>query len=490
MATIGLQHSFGILWAGPKWQCPKHGYSFGRYCGIFGCDIPNKQRQKLTPYDPSPTFHIQDELHLLQEELGTFAGHYETLTRFCEQKAGGRPAKIVAATATIEGFEHQVRHLYGVIGSRRFPGRGYKRHESFYATLEKAPDNPQSPKTARVFVAFRPPGGNASEAAAACARILHESIVYMIKNPYGCLAAVPTIKDEKKFRDLLYYYSATLTYVGSLQGGTRVKDLLHQASDAVHGGLRDMNIEYLSSRSSSGEVSDVIHRVDQAPEWEDPSHLDSIIATNMISHGVDLERINLMVMDRFPAETSEYIQASSRSGRKKVGLVTVILPGYNLRAVSIYNRFKEYHQHLDRMVSPVPVNRFAKYAINRTLPGAISGLMFGLVGPKENSTEFRYLRNALERFNANLKETEDMLRKAYFLDRGIYDKDLENALRESLGEKFHEMLAIIKPSQERRLTDAMKPGPMTSLRDVDRGVPFKPESGDPFFLLWFRKDMD
>ena len=207
-----------------------------------------------------------------------------------------------------------------------------------------------------------------------------------------------------------------------------------------------MNIEYLSSRSSSGEVSDVIHRVDQAPEWEDPSHLDSIIATNMISHGVDLERINLMIMDRFPAETSEYIQASSRSGRKKVGLVTVILPGYNLRAVSIYNRFKEYHQHLDRMVSPVPVNRFAKYAINRTLPGAISGLMFGLVGPKENSTEFRYLRNTLERFNANLKETEDMLGKAYFLDRGIYDKDLENALRESLGEKFHKMLAIIKPS--------------------------------------------
>ncbi len=116
--------------------------------------------------------------------------------------------------------------------------------------------------------------------------------------------------------------------------------------------------------------------------------------------------------------------------------------------------------------------------------------MFGLVGPKENSTEFRYLRNTLERFNANLKETEDMLGKAYFLDRGIYDKDLENALRESLGEKFHKMLAIIKPSQERKLTDAMKPGPMTSLRDVDRGVPFKPESGDPFFLLWFRKDMD
>ena len=362
MATIGLQRSFGILWAGPKWSCPKHGYSFGEYCNVYPCDINKKLRKAITPYDSSPTFHIQDELHLLQEELGAFAGHYETLTRFCEQEASGHPAKIIAATATIEGFEHQAKNLYGVKGSRRVPGRGYVRHESFYATLERDPDHLEHKKTARVFVAFRPPGGNVSDAAATCTRILHETIVSMINNPFGSLAAIPDVKDEKKFRELLYYYSATLTYVRSLQGGTRVKDLLHSTSDSVHRGHREMNIKYLSGRSSSGEVSDVIHRVDRSPEWEDPTHLDSIVATNMISHGVDLERINLMVMDSFPAETLEYIQASSRNGRKKVGLVAVVLPNYNLRAASIYNRFKEYHQHLDRMVSPVPVNRFAKYA--------------------------------------------------------------------------------------------------------------------------------
>ncbi len=491
MATIGLQKSFGILWAGPKWCCPKHGYSFGEYCGVFGCEIRKKKdRKNITPYDPSPTFHIQDELHLLQEELGTFAGHYETLTRFCEKEAGGHPAKIIAATATIEGFEHQAKHLYGVSGSRRFPSRGYIRHESFYATLEPDPENPEEPKTARVYVAFRPPGGNPSDAAAECAKIIHETIVSMIKNPFGVLAALSFVKDEKELRELLYYYSATLTYVGSLQGGTRIKDLLHSNSDTVHRGLRDMNIEYLSGRSSSGEVSEVIHRVDQPPKWEDPTHLDSIVATNMISHGVDLERFNLMVMDRFPAETSEYIQASSRSGRKKVGLVAVVLPNYNLRAASIYNRFKEYHEHLDRMVSPVPLNRFAKFAVYRTLPGAISGLMFGFIGPTENSTKLNKLRSALERINADVSAMETLLRHAYYLDQGVYDKDLEDTLKESLGEHFREMLLLLRASQEERLTDAMKPKPMTSLRDVDRVIPFKPESGDPLHLQWFRKNMD
>jgi hypothetical protein len=207
----------------------------------------------------------------------------------------------------------------------------------------------------------------------------------------------------------------------------------------------------------------------------------------MISHGVDLERINLMVMDRFPAETAEYIQASSRSGRKKVGLVAVVLPSYNLRAISIYNRFREYHQHLDRMVSPVPVNRFAKYAIHRTIPGVLSGLLFGAVGTGGNTINYQYLRNALDWIDTHKQKAEEMLRVAYALGDGIYEGDLEDSMSESLLERLESLVATMRPSQERRLTDAMRPKPMTSLRDVDRGIPFYPESGDPYFLEWFRR---
>lgn len=491
MATVGLQPKFGILWSGPKWCCPKHGYGLGEYC-LYGCNVKPKQRRTIVVYDPGPSFHIQDELHLLQEELGAFAGHYETLTRQCEKLTSSQPAKIVAATATIQGFEHQVRHLYGVKGARRFPGRGYDRYESFYATLEKDPDVPGKPKTSRVFVAFRPASGSPSDAAAQCTKILHEAIGSLIDEPYGALAAIPTVPsgDSKALRELLFYYSATLSYVGSLTGGTRVKDLLLGVAQTVYQGIRSLNVEYLSSRSSSSEVSTVIHRMDQPPQWEDPFHLDSIVATNMISHGVDLERINMMVMDRFPAETAEYIQASSRSGRKKVGLVVVVLPSYNMRAISIYNRFREYHQHLDRMVSPVPVNRFAKYAIHRTIPGVLSGLLFGAMCPGNNTMKYQYLRDALNWIDTHKQEVEEKLRAAYALGEDIYEGDLEDAMSDSMIECLESLLVTMRPSQERRLTDSMRPKPMTSLRDVDRGIPFYPESRDPYFLGWFRRGGD
>ncbi len=491
MATVGLQPNFGLLWSGPRWRCPTHGYGYGEYCIVFGCNIKPRSRRAVRAVDPAPSLHIQDELHLLQEELGAFAGHYETLIRYCEEKASGRPAKIVAATATIEGFEHQVKHLYGVTGARRFPGRGYLRHENFYAALERDRGEPSSVHVQRMFVAFRPSGGNAADAAGLCAHILHDMIVGMIKDPYRSLAAMPGLNDIATLHDLLYYYSATLTYVGNLQSGTRVKDYLLEAGTSIYDRLRKLNIEYLSGRSTSGEVSEVIHRMEQPPSWAEQSHLDAIVATNMISHGVDLARVNLMVMDRFPAETAEYIQASSRSGRRKVGLVVVVLPSYSRRAASIYNRFPEFHEHLDRMVAPVPVNRFAKYAVHRTLPGAVSGLMFGLVGPtRKDPKEASNVRRRDAAIKMLLQHQERFLhaiKEAYGLGRGTYDPELEDAMAEAIEDRFEELLFILRGGHEDRLTEALRPRPMRSLRDVDPGIPFHPKRGDQT-LNWFRKD--
>lgn len=485
MASVGQQMKFGMLWGGARWRCPQHGYALGQYCSVFGCKLKPKDGSQVSPRDPSPALHIQDELHLLQEELGAFAGHYETLIRFCERSISARPSKIIAATATIEGFERQVQHLYGTKNARRFPGRGYDKYSNFYSSPDL--DERGSGKAARIFVAFKSASMPPADASARVTEILQTEVTHLMRNPHIALAIVKDAKSVDDVQTLLRYYTTTLNYVGSLARGSRVCQALEDSTARVRGpGERELNVEYTSSRTSSAEVTSVVHRIESPPAWNDPSFLDALVATNMISHGVDLERVNVMTMDGVPDETAEYIQASSRSGRRHLGMVVVVLAEYSLRAASIYHRFLEYHDHLDRMVSPVPVNRFAKYAADRTLPGVTMGLIYGLHAAQEHTIAFNRRHDALGLINRLGPEFAKQIRSSYALGAGVYDSRLEQSLTESLDAGIERMRMHLHGSHETYARDALRPAPMTSLRDVEAGVPFWPD-GDPGLLVFVER---
>jgi len=507
IAAIGWQSKVASLWLGPRSRCEhaEHGFVHGDWC-IKDCNTnpnaksPKGRRHSLVPHDSGPSLHIQDELHLLQEELGAFAGHYETMLRANETAASGRPAKVIAATATIAGYEHQARQIYGVRDVRRFPNRGYELSQTFYSIYEHT-DATGAPKVARVFTAFRPPFLRPADAAARCAEILHEAINELQADPIATISVVG-LSDARTAGDvqaLLSYYSRTLTYVGKKDSGIRISQRLEQdsakdSSPLRPGGARELNVHYLSAHSTLKEIAATIKRAESPTPWAAPDHLDATVATHVISHGVDVEYYNLMFLERIPEQISDYIQVSSRSGRQHVGLVLAVLPRYSLRAGSIYDRFAEFHRHLDRMVMPVPVNRFAKAAATRSFPGVLVGALYGRHLDALRGTRAQQLRLVMRGVSAGLGSlTRDSLhaalRASYSLDDDIYDPSLEAQMGEGIEALWQRFLYEVRNPQHDDLTKVFDPKPMSSLRDVDVTVPFRPDNSSMRYqdLLWFEQ---
>jgi len=508
IAAIAYQPKLAALWAGPGWKCSiaEHGYGTDDWC-VNDCPTnrnvnnPDRiRRTRLKPKDPSPTLHIQDELHLLQEDLGAFAGHYETMVRENEQSASSYPCKVIAATATISGYEHQSRHIYGVKTARRFPGRGYDLMDTFYTTAERIAVNQDSPpKTMRVYTAFKPPYLRSADAAALCAEIFHEAINELQADMYQAVVRLG-LRDattEEEVSSLLSYYSRTLTYVAKRDSGTRIKDKLER--DSTDGTPlkptpeRPLNVEYLESTTTLRDIARTIKRAEAADPWKSDDYLDATVATDVISHGVDVDRYNLMVLERVSESIGGYIQVSSRSGRQHVGLVVAVLPRYSLRANSIYDRFSEFHRHLDRMVEPVPVNRFAKGAVDRSFPGILLGTIYGRhLRAMHGSQAQRLARvaSALRQANGEpftAPELFSELLHSYALGYELYDPSLESQMIQKLRELFDRFKLDIRNPSAKSLPEVFAQKPMTSLRDVDTAIPFNPNPDDVNWedLQWF-----
>jgi hypothetical protein len=82
------------------------------------------------------------------------------------------------------------------------------------------------------------------------------------------------------------------------------------------------------------------------------------------------------------------------------------------------------------------------------------------------------------------------LQKAYSLGDGVYDKRLEKALSDVLAHQLGFVEMSIRNSTEKKVKDAVRPAPMTSLRDVEVGVPFWPDHCDSRLLTFVQRSKD
>lgn len=348
------------------------GMLFGRVTGrtertFFGpCDSERDRKSaklKLPEGLKPPELIVQDELHLISGPLGSMVGLYEGAVLQLAPRA-----KVLASTATVRRSTEQIQRLYGRTVSL-FPPPGVEASETFFAQVGStgarqylgvaAPGRPLKTILLRVYVALL----------AAAARALKQ-------HP----------NDADAYLTLVGYFNS-LRELGGMRrlvedevrrGAQRRHERVPEGFDGEHPWFAPRSIRAepveLTSREKTSAIKDAKDRLALPHSHE--RRVDVVLASNMISVGVDIDRLGLMVVGGQPKTAAEYIQASSRVGRnaKKPGLVVTCFNLTKPRDRSHYERFTAWHRSFYRFVEATSVTPFSTPALDRGLAGVVVSL--------------------------------------------------------------------------------------------------------------------
>ncbi|MEY9888442.1 putative DNA-binding protein (UPF0251 family) [Catenulispora sp. MAP5-51] len=310
-------------------------------------------RTGAVPGTPPPELIIQDELHLISGPLGTLAGLYETAVDL----AANRP-KVIASTATIRRAEEQGAALFNRV-TAQFPPAGLDARDSWFAV-----EAPRSRVPARMYLGLMTPStSQATLLIQSYASLLHHAKAVEggdgVRDPYWTLIG--------------YFNSLRLLAAAELQVQDDVVAQLELLGhrDGVAPRSVDATRE-LTSRVDSSDIPKTLKDLErQLGGGVEP--FDVVLATNMISVGVDVDRLGVMSIMGQPQMTAEYIQASSRVGRRYPGLAVVLYNSARSRDRSHYENFTAYHSALYRQVESTSVTPFSARARDRALHAAYVG---------------------------------------------------------------------------------------------------------------------
>jgi len=354
--------------------------------------------QRIRP----PDLIIQDEFHLISGPLGTMVGLYETaVDELASWELEGRKVrpKVVASTATVRKAIEQVHRVF----LRRvgiFPPHGLEVGDDFFSVQRSITRKP-----GRRYMGICSPGSSRP------AVLIRVYVAFL------------TASQElfRRFGVVADPYMTTVGYFNSLRelGGMRrlaeddvqTRAYKVQMSEVQRPGLaqRELKvIEELTSRVSSKEIPKKLDRLEVPfkPTWSkgETRAVDVVLATNMLSVGVDVNRLGLMVVNGQPKTTAEYIQATSRVGRSYPGLVCTVLTWARPRDLSHYESFEHYHATFYQYVEAQSVTPFAPRALDRGLTGTMVSLM-RLVDFELNPNEGAVRMDSLSRKEASLVKT-------------------------------------------------------------------------------------
>ncbi|HEX8876108.1 MAG TPA: DISARM system helicase DrmA [Phycisphaerales bacterium] len=362
--------------------CPRHGF---RTPDTEDADSHNARGAMLRAQSSAhpnlrpPDLIIQDELHLISGPLGSMVGLYETaIDELCSWHVAGKRVrpKVIASTATVRNAKSQIHELFG----RRlnvFPPPGIDAGENFFSKRRETTEVP-----GRQYIGICAPGRSLKAA--------------LIRVFVAFLAAGAKLYDDHDTAA-----DPWLTSVGYFNSLRELGGMRRMVGEDVRNRLRHMDkrgmatrilhrIEELTSRKQSTDIPNILDRLelqfsksnDALREANAKAHLDPVprpidvmLATSMLSVGVDIDRLGLMIVGGQPKATSEYIQATSRVGRKHPGLVCTVYNWARPRDLSHYERFRHYHATFYQHVEALSVTPFAPRALDRGLSALLVSLV-------------------------------------------------------------------------------------------------------------------
>jgi hypothetical protein len=297
--------------------------------------------------------------------------------------------KVVASTATIRRARDQVSALF-MRNVAVFPPQGLDVGDNFFSRQRQ----PSQLAPGRKYVAVCAPGRRLK--------------VVLIRVYLAYLLAAQVLYE--KYGRHADPWMTLVGYFNSMRelGGMKrlvdddIRSRLARGSDR---GLANRVLrvtEELTSRKASTDIPIVLDHLevpfDPVVEAERQNRrkagqrvdgrppIDVLLATNMVSVGVDVRRLGLMVVAGQPKTTAEYIQATSRVGRSAPGLVCTVLNWARPRDLSHFEQFEHYHATFYQQVEALSVTPFAPRAIDRGLSALLVSLV-RLASPEYNANE-------------------------------------------------------------------------------------------------------
>lgn len=311
-----------------------------------------------------PELIIQDELHLISGPLGTMTGIYEAaILNVCENR--GRAVKVIASTATIRNAYSQILSLYGRTYNQ-FPPQGITADDSFFAQIADSSERPD-----RLYCGIMGVGTTFTSTLIRLYAAWLFASRYLIDLGYSDQVIDNYWTLTGYFNSIRELGATQTQIVDDIQSRYKYlkENKFHKKYSNYTGEDRYENTVELTSRMSNDDISKTIQEDLKVPySAGDHSNVkDFVLASNMISVGVDVSRLGIMAVAGQSKTNAEYIQATSRVGRNNPGLVFTVYNAVRSRDRSHYEQFTKYHSALYRYVEATSLTPFSDRARDRGL---------------------------------------------------------------------------------------------------------------------------